>query len=147
MNMQKYFLIFAAFVFGGLLLWYYVAPNAALAPETGQDTGQIVVKEPVVTISYTNEGYSPSEVDIKVGDTVRFSNDSSDQETWPASAVHPTHSIYPEKNEDDCLGSSFDACRGLKPGESWEFTFNEIGEWRFHDHIHASKTGVVNVSE
>lgn len=100
--------------------------------------------EPVV-ISYTEEGYSPASVTISRGETVRFVNNAASEETWPASAVHPTHSVYPEKTAGDCLGSAFDACRGLKPGESWEFTFNEAGEWRYHDHVHASKTGVVIV--
>jgi plastocyanin len=95
-------------------------------------------------ISYTDRGYAPTTVTIKRGETVRFVNNASEG-SWPASAVHPTHSIYPEKNDSDCLGSSFDACRELEPGEFWEFTFEESGSWRFHDHVHPSKTGVVNV--
>lgn len=98
-------------------------------------------------ISYTDSGFEPKSVTIKKGETVRFVNNSSSEETWPASAVHPTHSVYPDKSSSDCLGSSFDACRGLKPGEFWEFTFTNVGEWRFHDHVHASKTGVVIVTE
>lgn len=103
-----------------------------------------VTSDPVAIISYTGNGYAPASVTIKKGGKVRWVNNSS-EDTWPASAVHPTHSIYPEKTTADCLGSSFDACKGLKPGESWDFTFNSTGEWRFHDHLHASKTGVVIV--
>ena len=98
-------------------------------------------------ISYTENGYEPREVTVRVGQTVRFMNDHESRETWPASAVHPTHSLYPEKTSVDCLGSAFDACRGLKPGEHWDFTFNSAGEWRFHDHVRPSKTGVVLVQE
>lgn len=101
---------------------------------------------PAVTISYTNAGFGPSTVTIKKGQTVRFKNDST-TEVWPASAVHPTHSVYPQKSASDCLGSSFDACRGLKAGEFWDFTFNEVGEWAFHDHLHASKFGKVVVTQ
>ena len=104
-------------------------------------------KAPAATIAYTEGGYAPASVTIKKGETVRFANNTTAEDTWPASSVHPTHSVYPEKSSADCLGSAFDACRGLKPGESWEFTFNEVGEWRFHDHIHASKTGLVVVTE
>lgn len=147
--MQKFIFLLAALAVGGLLIWYY-APSRGVPEEANnqeQTEEQTISQEPTVVISYTNEGYASSTVNIKKGETVRFMNDSTDQETWPASAVHPTHSIYPGKTDNDCLGSSFDACRGLKPGESWDFTFNEVGEWRFHDHIHAAKTGVVNVSE
>ena len=103
-----------------------------------------VNSEPVVTIHYTNGGYQPAMVTIKQGQAVRWINDSTD-ETWPASAVPPTHGIYPEKNASDCLGSSFDSCRGLTSGETWDFTFNAKGTWRFHDHLHPSKTGSVIV--
>jgi plastocyanin len=96
-------------------------------------------------IAYTDAGYAPTTITIKKGDTVRFINNSHTADSWPASAVHPTHGIYPQKSATDCLGSSFDACRGLKPGESWDFTFNDVGTWRFHDHIHPSKTGSVIV--
>lgn len=100
-----------------------------------------------VLVSNTGEGFTPVSVTVKKGETVRFVNDASTEDIWPASAVHPTHSVYPEKSSNDCLGSAFDACHGLKPGEFWEFTFNEVGEWRYHDHLHASKTGVVTVTE
>lgn len=150
MNISKFILvIISVFVIGGLAVWYLSDIGAPADEVVQESTAQApsTPGEPVVIISYTNEGYRPSNVNIKVGDTVRFTNNSEDQETWPASAVHPTHSVYPENTANDCLGSSFDACRGLKSGESWDFRFDRVGEWRFHDHIHASKTGVVNVSE
>ncbi len=98
-----------------------------------------------VTITYSNDGFAPEEVTIKKGQRVRFINNST-QNVWPASGVHPTHTLYPEKEPTDCLGSSFDACRELKPGEFFDFTFNYVGEWRYHDHIHAYDTGVITVT-
>ena len=99
-------------------------------------------------VTYTEKGFTPSEVTIKKGQSVRWVNAATDKsETWPASAVHPTHSLYPESTPGDCLGSAFDACRGIQPGGSWQFKFNEVGQWRFHDHLHPSKTGVVIVTE
>lgn len=106
-----------------------------------------MVGEPVATIIYTDAGYEPKSVTIKTGQIVRWINKSTSQETWPASAVHPTHGVYPEKTDTDCLGSAFDSCKGLKSGESWDFKFSSVGEWRFHDHLHPSKTGIVIVTE
>lgn len=100
----------------------------------------------VVTITYTDDGYAPREVTIKKGGTVRWLNESG-VDMWPASAVHPTHSLYPEKSESDCLGSSFDACEEMPPGSAWEFTFREVGDWKFHDHIRPSHTGAVHVTK
>lgn len=98
-----------------------------------------------VIVHFDGEAFSPKELAIEAGTRVRFLNDS-DTDVWPASAVHPTHSVYPEKAEENCLGSSFDACRGLKKGEFFDFTFEHAGEWRYHDHIRAYKTGTVIVS-
>lgn len=98
-----------------------------------------------VTITYTDEGYTPNEITIKKGTRVRFLNASKEM-TWPASGVHPTHTLYPEKENSDCLGSSFDACQDLKQGEFFDFTFNYVGEWRYHDHSHAYNTGVITVT-
>lgn len=130
---------------------YYMLPTIGskgegVVEETSLDEANLPT-EPTVTIAFTDNGFVPSEVTVKRGEIVRFTNESKTLESWPASAVHPTHSIYPEKTEGDCLGSAFDACRGLKSGEVWDFRFTRAGEWRFHDHIHASRTGVVHVTE
>ena len=98
-----------------------------------------------VEITFNDEGFAPTEVTIKKGQRVRFINKSSTAQPWPASGVHPTHTLYPEKEPTDCLGSSFDACRPLKLGEFFDFTFNYAGEWRYHDHTHAYYTGVITV--
>lgn len=102
--------------------------------------------EPAVTVTYTNDGFSPETVTITRGQTVRFTNES-DGDMWVASAVHPTHTVYPEKTEEDCLGSAFDACQSVAPGNSWSFTFNETGEWGYHNHRRANHTGAIVVEE
>ena len=98
-----------------------------------------------VTVTYSDSGFSPSTVTIKRGQTVEFKNESS-RDFWPASAVHPTHTVYPEKSSSDCFGSSFDACGKIATGSSWSFTFNSVGEWRYHDHVSANRTGTVVVT-
>ncbi len=103
-----------------------------------------VVADPIfhALVEYTSSGFSPKTVTINKGETVRFTGQTN---VWPASANHPTHTLYPEKSANDCLGTSFDACRVLKAGEFWEFTFNEVGTWGFHNHTRANDTGVVIV--
>lgn len=94
-------------------------------------------REPVATITFTEEGYSPSEIDIRTGDAVAFVNSSAELYMWPASDLHPTHELYPE----------FDPRQPLAPGESWSFTFEKEGEWRFHDHLKSRSRGIIRVSE
>ena len=99
-----------------------------------------IVKENVVT--YTNSGYSATILKIKKGETVIFKNQSS-QSMWTASAVHPTHSAYPTTG--GCIGSTFDACKGVQPGDSWSFKFDIAGTWKYHNHLSPSDTGTIIV--
>jgi len=79
-----------------------------------------------------------------------FKNESANP-TWPASAMHPTHTVYPGSDIQKCgtpeAGKIFDACRGLNTGETWSFQFNEVGKWNFHDHLNAGKFGSIIVTE
>jgi len=99
-----------------------------------------VTKESVIT--YTDDGYSPSDLEIKAGETVVFKNESS-QSMWPASAMHPTHKDYPTTG--GCLGSAFDVCMGVQPGDSWSFKFDIAGNWKYHDHLSPKNFGAIIV--
>lgn len=96
-------------------------------------------------VEYTDSGFSPATVTVSQGETVRFVNNSS-RGVWVGGDNHPTHGIYPEVTENDCLGTSFDTCRTLQAGEFWEFTFNHKGEWGYHNHVRASEAGTVVVN-
>lgn len=93
-------------------------------------------------INYSNTGYSPNPLRVLVGATVVFKNESS-RAMWPASAIHPTHTGYPTTG--GCLGSTFDACRGVQPGDSWSFKFDVAGNWKYHDHLKPSVWGTIIV--
>ena len=99
-----------------------------------------VTKESVIT--YTDAGYSPSALEIKAGETVTFKNESQ-QSMWPASAMHPAHKEYPTTG--GCLGSAFDACMGVQPGDDWSFKFDIAGNWKYHDHLSPKNFGAITV--
>ena len=123
---------------GGERLDETVVPSTQIFEE---DTG-IVEEEGENTILYTDSGFSPALLTVSVGDVVIFENRSS-RSTWVASALHPTHRLYPVSG--GCIGSTFDACEGISSGFSWSFTFNERGTWRYHDHLNARFTGTIVV--
>ncbi len=75
-------------------------------------------------IEITSAGFSPQNVTISAGDKVGFVNRDSAPH-WPASAPHPAHTDYP----------GFDALKGLAQNEVFTFTFNQAGEWKYHDHL------------
>ena len=99
-------------------------------------------------VSYTNSGYAPATLTIKAGDTVKFINNST-RATWPASAMHPTHTAYNgtslQQHCPDAENDDFDACKNIASGASWEFTFTKVGEWAYHDHANAGNFGKIIV--
>ncbi|QQG38663.1 MAG: cupredoxin domain-containing protein [Candidatus Woesearchaeota archaeon] len=96
----------------------------------------------IFTVEMSDSGFSSSSLTVNKGDTVKFVAKGSGS-YWPASAIHPTHDVYPEAG--GCIGSKFDACKGLTDGEEFSFTFNEAGEWKYHDHLNPSKFGTITV--
>lgn len=124
--------------------------NAASQPETAKPTSDepsasalpdaTVVQ--TATVEMSDIGFAPSALALSAGTTVTFKNVGT-RPMWPASAMHPTHGVYPTKG--GCLGSTFDACRGLKPGETWSFKFDEKGTWGYHDHLNPSTRGEISI--
>lgn len=87
-----------------------------------------------VVINYSNDGYAPNTIKVKINTMVTFKNNSS-KLMWPASAFHPTHLELPE----------FDALKGFVPGQSYSYTFTKVGEWKYHDHLAPQYLGLIIV--
>ena len=106
-----------------------------------------VIDEDVIVV-LGSDGFSPEIVIVEKGDMVIFKN-NTEGEMWPASAVHPTHKEYPGSDIDKCFDGSdkvfFDACDRIAPGGTWSFTFNEVGSWKYHDHLNSGLRGTVVV--
>lgn len=86
-------------------------------------------------VIYDGERYTPAVMDISLGETVTFRNESSEP-FWPASNLHPSHLVW----------SDFDPKQPVDPGEEWSFTFTQSGEWGYHDHIKPTIKGLVRVA-
>jgi len=108
-------------------------PAPAPAP-TPSPTSDVLSGE--VTINMTSSGFSPSTITVKKGTKVTFKNTDSTPH-WPASNPHPTHTDMP----------AFDALKGIAPGESYTHTFDEVGRWKFHDHLFSTRGGTITVVE
>ena len=118
---------------------------AAVEQPAESNLPQTEIKNEVI---YTDSGYSPSELTIKVGDTVNFKNESSSG-MWVGSAMHPSHIVYSgtslQEHCPDTANTSFDQCKSGQPGESWSFTFTKKGTWGYHNHGKAMHFGKVVV--
>ena len=78
----------------GYLLFTYKAAAPATdmtATSTPEMSGDMAAESTLV--SYTDAGFSPKDVTVSVGETVRFVNTSSNR-MWVASDEHPTHTDY-----------------------------------------------------
>lgn len=100
----------------------------------GGSTALPPLQEGKISIMLTDDGYVPRDVRITRGSIVEFST-TRDRPHWPASNLHPDHSIY----------SEFDPKRPLEPAEVWSFTFDRPGVWNYHDHIRSYFTGRIYV--
>lgn len=99
-------------------------------------------------VRYTALGFEPRDMTVSAGDTVTFVNESG-QAFWPASVVHPIHTVYPGSGISKCstapAGTIFDACTSIGVGQEWQFQFDEVGTWGYHNHLRASHTGKITV--
>lgn len=123
--------------------------EVSTSPETSSDKRDLGGSSQGYLVEIIGSGFSPSTLTINKGDTILFQN-IHPEESWPASVVHPTHTVYPGSGISKCGTAEenmiFDACGGLSPDYgTYSFTFNEVGTWNYHDHLDTGKTGTIIV--
>ena len=91
-------------------------------------------QKPDYTVELREEGFYPQELTIQKGQTVGFIT-KKNKEFWPASNIHPSHTIY----------SEFDSGEPVEPQESWSFQFDKVGTWKYHKHLASYYTGTIIV--
>ncbi len=110
-----------------------VTTESATGSSDAMEKGGVVAK---ASVQYASGGFLPKELTVKVGTTVTFTN-QSDGGMWVASAVHPTHQLLP----------GFDQLSSVAKGGTYEYQFVKVGTWKYHNHVNASDTGTVIVTE
>ena len=90
-------------------------------------------------VSYGDDGFIPATLTVNKGETVRFTNNSSN----PLRVVAESGSSFP--GVSDCGTSIFDSCRALPGGEYWELTFSQSDEWEYTNFLDASQKGNITV--
>lgn len=105
----------------------------------------VTTKPAYTLVTYDGEHFTPKAVTILKGGTVRYLN-LSNNSLWVASNLHPVHTGYPVRSQDDCAGSTFDMCKAIDKGESWDFKFDREGTWKYHNHKSPRDEGEVEVN-
>lgn len=85
-------------------------------------------------VKYDGVSFTPSVSTIRPGDSVNWTNQSSNFLEL-ASDPHPQHTNYPPLN----LGL-------INTGQSKSLTFPTVGTFGFHNHLRSSATGIVIVA-
>lgn len=116
--------------------WFWTTQASDKSSVRTELPGGTEVPEGAHVVTLTKDGFVPSELSIRVGETVAFRSTNGDL-FWPASNLHPSHGIYPE----------FDPLGPVQPDNVWSFTFDKPGEWKYHDHLAPYFTGVITVTE
>lgn len=136
---MKKIMVFVAIVVFGLSGVGYVllSDNTERKTATGtksmtnqastEQSSPVAPRVETVTVTYTDNGFSPQSTQIVKGSVVNFVNKSSIP-LWVASDPHPGHTDYPE----------FDVVYGRDRypvmGENFSFTFEKVGTWEYHSH-------------
>lgn len=131
--------IVALLAFAGYLWMQQDTPTPEnTTPDTTQNTNQTPTEESqteqqpqesVATITYTDNGFSPSSVTVNAGETVRVQNDSSSTLSFN-SDDHPTHNKQSALNVGE-----------IAAGESKTFSIDTVGTWGFHNHLNPAHEG------
>lgn len=113
-------------------------PTSAIEPTTtfGSEAPATGSQAAKTSVSYGTGGFVPNTVTVKRGAVVVWTNQSQSG-MWVASAMHPTHQLLP----------GFDELKSVSTGGTYEYTFEKVGTWKYHNHVAPADTGTVVVTE
>ncbi|MEK7570358.1 MAG: cupredoxin domain-containing protein [Patescibacteria group bacterium] len=111
----------------------HAVTNANASTSTNTTNANTAAVPTETAVSVTAAGYSPATITVKAGTTVIWTNRSGDT-VRVASDPHPTHTDLPG------LESS-----NLSNGETYSFTFTQVGTWGYHNHFSPTTRGTVIV--
>lgn len=130
-------LIIIVLIIGGV--GYYLYSNGVInqvfTPSTKTPSSQINLDQVKITI--TKDGFVPSAVKIKKGQSVEWTNtDTKLHQVAPD--PHPSHTSLPELAETD----------PIELDESISFSFEKTGTFTYHDHLNPLKfKGTIVIEE
>lgn len=133
--MSKYIVITILVILVALIGLMIFSKNKPVNTIKETEQQKIVIPTPIpVTLVILDEnGFTPSSISIKTGDTVQWENKSI-KEGSVSSDPHPTHELYPFLN------------LGIFPAGSRVSTrFEKAGTYTYHNHLSPSQKGTVIV--
>jgi len=130
-------LIVVVLIFLGLSIVIFGKDNggSSVLPEiTPTLTPEVSIQAKIYTISYKAGVFSPTNLRIHSGDTVKFKNDSS-------SSIRVASDPHPEHN--NLMG--FDSAGDIPSGSTYSFTFAAKGIFGYHNERKLTEIGTIIV--
>lgn len=130
--------VVAVIVLGTFGIWLVSRTGSNPAPAPNTTTPDTSGNQPSangVTITYTDNGFTPPALTVKKGDMLRVVNQSP-YELEFSSDDHPAHTDNPELNMS-----------ALQPGGSSTLLVTRTGTWGFHNHLKPDHDGTLTVTE
>lgn len=97
-------------------------------------------KSDSVTVIYTDRGFSPASLTVTKGTTIVFDN-QTEIPMWVASDPHPEHTDYPDFDVMRNNGGQYP-----EPRNDFNFTFDNLGNWTYHNHAMPDHTAKITVT-
>jgi len=116
-----------------LFYFFYFLIGSTGNKSNGTDNQIPVVGNTIVEI--TDSGFNPQTIVIKKGSVVTWIN-RGDQTHTVASDPHPTHTDLPGLISNP-----------MKKNQSFSFTFEDVGTFGYHCHLHLNEKGKVIVKD
>ena len=114
--------------------YYLASRDMSLATPEGesQTAGANVPTDPnAKTVVYGDKGFAPATTTIKLGQTVRWFNQSSKTKLWVRGTDPSTVTGLAE----------FDQYGSITKGQGWDFTFNKVGTFSYHNQMTPKQAG------
>jgi plastocyanin len=128
---KKYFLVIALLII--IISFVFLKHNQQINQQPKISTTQKRQLPKEVTITLDKNGFSPKKVKIKLGEAVRWKNESGKEQTVN-SDTYPTNQLHKELN----LGI-FDN------DSSVVYTFPKLGSYGYHNQFHPEQRGTVSL--
>lgn len=125
-------IVIAIIIVGGIFFFAKQNPNNANGtPTPTQVMAQQAENATVITLTKT--GFTPNNLTVKAGTTVKWVNNSG-VIGQVDSDPHPVHTSYPPMN-----------FQAFSDGSSVELVFDKPGIYHYHNHLNPSQTGTITV--
>lgn len=108
------------------------APSKS-TPSTASKANSPSTRSSTAKITYSDNGFSPTDLTVKSGDTVVIANSSS-------SDVQMNSNPHPYHTDDADLNVGL-----VATGQSKSFVVTKIGSFGFHNHLNPGQTGKITI--